>query len=152
MSDIERRIEVYIKIRDTLAAETKVFNERKKNLQDQMDTIARDLLSAAAEQNLDGFKCKGIGTAFKKTKDFISAKDFDTFVTFAIKQALDSISEFSDDQVMAITNAMFIDGPLNYMTRSVTKNSIKAYMEEHEGELPPGINYSTELVMEIRKA
>lgn len=120
-------VEKYIMLRDKKAAMKKQFDESVKPVQDMMDQIEAVLLKTFDSAGLDSAKTEK-GTAYVSTRTSASVADKESFLEF-VKQS----GEWPLIEVRA------------------AKTAIETYKEEHQ-DLPPGINWSEERVVNVRRS
>lgn len=125
---IDRLAAIYIKIRDAKSDLKKRQDEEMRKLTEQQDMIATEFKRRAQAQGVDGFKTKA-GTVSMTTSIKASCADWDAF------------GEFLKDK-----------DPVEYLGKSVKAATIRAYMESHDGNLPPGINIFKEVSVSVRRA
>lgn len=120
-------IAAYINCRDTLNEKRKEFKTYEQKLKSQMAVMERELLVRCQKEGVESFKTKQ-GTAYKKKKDWIKIADWPTAI------------------------GTIIDKDLTHMlNKSVNKTACKEYMQENNGELPPGLEYGSMLEIGIRR-
>ena len=131
MSDvsIDRLVATYIKIRDARAAASSAHKKRDAELKEQLDLINNALLAKAHEDGVTGFTVKGVGTTYIDVDLQCSGADWGVFYTW-----------------------MKENDALDMLERRIKSTSVKAYMDAHEGAVPPGINTFSQQVMKIRKS
>lgn len=116
-------VERYIALRDEKAAKKQEMNE----IQAKMDTIEAKLLEAFHKVGVDSVKTSA-GTAYTTTRTASSVADKETFMQFVKDN-----EEWSLLEVRA------------------AKLSVEQYKEVHGGVLPPGLNWSETVVVNVRK-
>lgn len=132
--DINKANAAYLKLRDIIDAKKKEHKAEIKVLEEKQDKILKWLhkeLDATGQESARTVA----GTAFKATKDSVRIGNKTEFTDFLMQE----IEEKGAD-------ALYL------LTLSANKNSMKEYMEEHEGELPPGINYEKWIEVQVRKS
>lgn len=134
MSDIDKAIAAFIKIRDDIIAREAVFRESIKDLKDKQDQIKAYVHKKLDELGVDNIKSAVAGTAFKSSVDAVSVEDKSAFKQFVLNQI---------DEVGA-------DG-LEFLSTTASKTVVKQYMAENNGALPPGVKYTTFVDVKFRK-
>ena len=116
----------YIVLRDRKAA-IKAEAEGKTNaITEQMVKLEAWLKNQADQLGTTQFKTPS-GTAFFKTDDYSTVADWDAVLDFIkANQAYDMLE------------------------KRVNKTAVRSYLDEHK-QLPPGVNYGTRLVLNVRK-
>ena len=134
MSNIDKAIAAYVKLRDKIEAMEKQHKAAKKELVDKQLKLA-----ALIEKVMDSIGTESVksehGTAFKAKKDSVKVANKADFSEFIVQ-------EIERDGVDA----------LYLLTLSAAKNAVKDYMAEHEDELPPGIKYETWQEVQVRRS
>jgi hypothetical protein len=125
---IERLVRIYVKIRDAKCELKKVQDAEMRALSDQQDRIAVELKKRAMEAGVNAFKTDA-GTASMTTSIRASCSDWDAFGVFLKDQ-----------------------DPIEFLGKSVKSATIRAYMDEHDGGLPPGINIFKEVSVSVKRA
>ncbi len=157
--EISKLISTYLKIKVALEAKAKVFNGEKKVLEGQMDTIKTALAKFANSTGQDTMSVKGVGTAFRAKKDFVSVTDWEELLCFCLAPIAPGASQEELAEMVEASN-------LNYLKKGVMKDEVKGFMEAWNDEdsdlpdnehperapLPPGTKYDVERVINIRKA
>lgn len=119
-------IEKYIELRDAVDAINAKAKADVAALQTAMDGIESYMMKLAVETGQTQFGSPA-GTAFVTTQDRCNVADWDAVLAFARE------------------NNMW-----NILTKGVSKTVVKEYLDAHE-TLPPGVNWSTAKVIQIRR-
>ena len=106
----------YIQCRDWIEASDKAHAESQKTVRERMT-----LLEAAVAEKINELGGESVkteqGTAYRSTLMATKVADRDTFMRFVF------------------------DGKReNFLTSAVSKDAVKEYLEENNGQLPPGID------------
>jgi len=128
-SEIEKRVGQYIALRDKIA---KIKEEQEAVLKPYTDTLLKlnnILLEQLTVAGVDSVTVRGVGTVFKNTKDSATVADGAEFRRFIIGGELWELIDW----------------------RANTP-SVRAYMEEHDGTPPPGLNFRRSVVVGVRRA
>lgn len=121
-------VEKYIALRDQKAQMRKDFDGRVAPIDSALEQIEVALLKTFDAAGLDSAKTP-VGTAYVSTR---------TSATVADKESFGAFVKASDDNwALADVRA--------------AKANIESYLEEH-GELPPGINWRAERVVNVRRS
>lgn len=119
-------IDKFISLRDAVDVETNRFKARIKDATDTMDVIEATLMQRMKEVGVDSAS-SGHGTVFFTTQTRCGVADWDQLLPF------------------------IIDGNPQLLNKAVNKTAVKEYMDAHDGELPPGVKWDEEQVVQIRK-
>lgn len=119
----------YIVLRDKRSALKKQYEVDDKPYVDAMDKCEAWLLAQCNALGSTGISIKGVGTATKGKKLQASCKDWPAFEKF--------VKEY--DQL-----AMF--------ERRIARTVLQAYMDAHDGAVPPGIDVIYEQTMTVSRA
>lgn len=123
----EALIERYIKLRDTKDKLKKHYAKRVEPLEQAMGQIEGLLLRLFDETGIESARC-GSGTAYKSRRVSATVADWDAVLRHIIKHNTWSMLE-----------------------KRVSKDAVEAYRDEY-GDLPPGVNWKEELVVNIRRS
>ncbi len=124
MQDI---IEKYIELRDKKAELAAAYKKKVAGLDSALDQLEVILLEKLNEIGMDSAK-GATGTVYKSKRTSATVADWD--------YVLDHIQK----------NELW-----NMLEKRVSKQAVEQYVEEH-GELPPGINWREEVVVNIRRS
>jgi hypothetical protein len=127
MPQVDDVIAGYISLRDQKEATVKKHKEELGPINLKMDKVAAWLQKQLVEQGLQNFKGKS-GVAFLQTDTSVKVEDFDALLSW-IKD----------------NNAWF------FLEKRAAKTVVQEYVEAH-GEVPPGLNISSEVVVHVRKS
>lgn len=129
MSDvtIERAVKTYIRIRDEKDRLTREYNEKEAALKTQLEELESFFIIQAKAAGVTGFKTP-YGTVFKEEKLTASCSDWDIFYNWIIEHK-----------------------ELDMLERRIKYATVKQFMADHGGELPPGVNVFREEKMRIRR-
>lgn len=117
----------YIKLRDRRDDIKKRHREELAPIAEVMTTMENWLLGRLTNAGSDSITAKGTGTAFKTTRTSAKVNDWDT--------TLASIQE----------NDLW-----HMLERRVSKAAVEEYIEAN-GEPPPGVEITREIVVQIRR-
>lgn len=119
-------IDKFISLREMVEEAQNKFKARLKVVTDEMDMIEALLLTRLEESGAESSSSK-TGTVFFTTQTRCGVGDWDALLPF------------------------IMDGNPQLLNKAVNKTAVKEYMDEHDGELPPGVNWGEERVVQIRK-
>jgi hypothetical protein len=121
-------IQKYVELRDHLGTMEDAHKKATKPYKEAMETIEGALLAAMNQAGLASLK-GDFGTAFKKTS--MSVKTVD-------KEVLMDYVRQSDNFGM--------------LTAAVSKDAVKAYLEENNDTPPPGVDVTFHTEVQVRRA
>lgn len=120
-------IEKYIELRDKKSELSAAYKKKVAGLDAALDQLEAILLEKLNEIGMDSAK-GSTGTVYKSRRTSATVADWD--------YVLDHIQK----------NELW-----NMLEKRVSKQAVEQYVEEH-GDLPPGINWREELVVNIRRS
>lgn len=120
-------VEKYIKLRDAKAQLTKQHKDKVARIDEVMDQIEVALLEQFDANGIDSVKSEA-GTAYTTTRVSANVADWDAVLSYIRENDLWSLLE-----------------------RRVSKDAVKQFREEND-DLPPGVNWSEEKVINIRRS
>lgn len=124
MSDL---VAMYIQLRDKKSEYKAEYEAKVAKIEENLDKIEAKLLQVFEESGMDSVKTEA-GTAYKSTRVSVTTGDKDAFMEFVR------------------TND---EWPLLEVRPS--KSAVEQYREQHD-DLPPGINWRAEQVVNIRRS
>jgi hypothetical protein len=127
MADLEKRTQQYVMLRDKIKVLTDEFKQILKPYQDALEQLENVMLAALNEQNVQSIKTNA-GTFYKTIQASATIADSDQFTRFVIG------SEAWD----------LVDWRAN-------KSAVQALVDA-SGAAPPGVNYSTHIKVNVRRA
>lgn len=120
-------VDKYIQIRDRKAQLKKEYEAKVAPLEEAHAKIEAKFLELFEKTGTDSLKTE-FGTAYRSTRSSVTTADRDAFMTY--------IRENDEWPLLEVRPA---------------KAAVEVFKEEH-GELPPGLNYREEMVVNIRRA
>lgn len=121
-------IEEYIRLRDAKsAAADKIKKFIQENYTARMDIIEGLLMQQLDEVNADSLKTEH-GTAFKKVETSVTVADGAAFSRYVIGEEKWELIDFR-----------------------ANKTAVKDFVEANDGNLPPGLNFTQELIINVRR-
>lgn len=126
--NIEAVIAGYIALRNQKEDIGKRHTEELAPIRANMEKLELFLRSRLQDMGLTNLAAKGVGTAFLETKTEANVADWDATLAW-IKET----------------------GAYEFLEKRVSKTVVKDYIESH-GDVPPGINVTSEIVVRVRKA
>jgi hypothetical protein len=124
---LDELIAKYIKIRDAKAEQEAAHKEHLKRYTNALNKIEQLLLKEFNETGQESAKTAS-GTAYRSTRTSAKVADRDTFLAFVRDN----------------------DG-WDFLESRVNKTAVEAYIEEHD-ELPPGVDVSRAVTINIRRS
>lgn len=126
--DAEKLVKVYLKMRDAKEAMTRDYEQKMKDLQEQMDTIEGELLELCKTTGQDGGKT-AFGTFTRSVKTRYWTSDWD------------SMYRFIRDN----------DAP-ELLEKRIAQGNFKEFITEHPDKMPEGINVESKYSITVRRA
>lgn len=125
---IGKLVEGYIQLRDK-KAEIKARHEQElAPVQAMLDKIEVHILQQMQEQGVESYRTS-VGTAYMSTRTSATCADWDLYRQFCQRQ----------------------EDPFMFMERRVNKTAVDEYAAVHK-DLPPGVNYRSEVVVNVRRS
>ena len=162
--DISQAISTYVKMRAAMDEISREAKEKTAAIKKPMELIETYIHTELDKLNIDSFKGKdGCGTAFKTEKDYVSVSDKEGFKKFLAETMCLKIHPFiyKDPKGKWITGgeanlaehveSMLNSGAFDLITLSANKLNCKDWMQNNDGLMPPGVGYTKEIVVQIRK-
>lgn len=125
---IDQLVAKYIALRDSIAAEEAEFKNKLQPKKDMMDKVEAVLKKHFDETGTDTVSVRGVGTAYKTMRQSTTVADWEQTLPFIQKI-----------------------GAWDMLERRVNKTAVLDYLK-NAGELPPGINLSQQIVVNIRRS
>lgn len=117
----------YVALRDRLDAEKKAFSDRMKTPNETLVKLGGKMLEILNANGADSIK-SGYGTVYKTTKKSATVSDMDQFRDYVINT-----------------------GSYELTDMRANAGGIQEFIEEHQGQLPPGINFSQVVTVGVRR-
>lgn len=124
---ISELVDKYIQIRDKKAQLKKEYEAKVAPLEEAHSKIEAKFLELFEKTGTDSLKTE-FGTAYRATRSSVSVADRDAFMTY--------IRENDEWPLLEVRPS---------------KAAVESFKDSHE-DLPPGINYREEVVVNIRRA
>ena len=119
----------YIALRDKRSELKKAYEADDSKYKEAMEKCESWLLAQANALGVDNFAVKGVGTAIKGKQMQVSCKDWKAFHQFVKENDM-----------------------LDMFERRVSHAVLKQYMEDHNDEIPPGLDVIFEQIVTVRRA
>ena len=134
-------VSAYVLLRDKRAARKEEFESKDSLYADRLDKIQGELLRRQNERGIDQIKVAGVGTAFKTTKMIAQCADWGVFFNWCVSQVQEHTAAGTDPtEVFA------------FFQKRLTVDTVKQYMEAHEGGVPPAVNAITQYAVSVRRS
>lgn len=122
-------VTVFIQLRDRRAERKAKYENEDASDKSRQDKIEAILLRRFNEQGIEAIKT-GAGTAYKNVKQSCSVADWDAFFMDYVVR----------NQAWELIN------------RSANKDSVRLFINEHDGQIPPGINWREVVEIGVRRS
>ena len=126
---LARLLGAFKEMRDQKAELKREHDEKANEIKAKMTLVEVALMKMMKESGSENLKIKGLGMAYLTTQTFAGAKDWDALWKY--------IEE---------------SGNLDLLQRRVSKKAVLEYMEANDGDLPPGVDVTTERKVAVRAA
>jgi hypothetical protein len=124
---IDELIAAYLRLREVKAVERKKYEEKIAKVESSMVKIEAAILKQMQESGTQSFKTEA-GTAYQTTRETTSMADWDAFFNYV-----------KDNDSWEL------------LERRASKVALRGFKEANDGDLPPGVNWSEERVVNFRK-
>lgn len=125
--DLNKIIASYVALRDEKARMKAAYEAQVAPLTALLERAETAMLALMREQGVESFRTDA-GTAYQSTRTSATVADWD--------QALQFVQQH---------------GLWNMLEKRVSKTAVDEYVAQH-GDLPPGINYRSELTVGVRRS
>lgn len=130
-ADVEKMMRLYLRLRTQKATIKKHAEAVDAEFKTLMEAIENHMLQKADTAGVTGFNIKGVGTSYTAEEKKVSIADDDAFYPFVA--------------------SLGVDG-LEFFERRVAVTFVDKWMQDHDGNPPPGLNFFRTRVMRVRKA
>lgn len=120
-------VEAMVELREKIAANKKAYEKEERRLKDNLEKGERWLLAHMQAQDLSNMGIRGY-SVFTTTTLQAGVGDWD-----------------------AIKDFILSTGEVDLLQHRVTSKTVQQYMEEHNGQVPPGVSTRTKVNVNIRK-
>jgi hypothetical protein len=125
--DVERMVKVYLKLREARSELKHKYDEEDGKLKQKQELLEGQFLAFLNSSNVDSFRTS-LGTVYKQENMIPTAADWSAIYAWIKKH-----------------------DAFEFLERRLKKTEVAAYMEEHEGSPPPGVNVMREYEVRIRR-
>lgn len=124
---MEELVSKYIELRDVKSQLKAKFDAKVSKIDSVLDRIEAAILNEFTESGVESCRTKA-GTAYKQTRTSAGVADWESVLVFIRENDL-----------------------WHMLERRVNKSAVEQFKEAHE-ELPPGINWREEVVINVRRS
>jgi len=121
-------ISTYVRIRDHIDRRRKEVEQELTEYKEQLAVVEKALDDMLKEAGPGASIKTDHGVAYHQTSDRVALESWDSFLEFVRREEA-----------------------WHMLQKAVTKTAVKEYMAENEGALPPGVQYSTEVKVRVRR-
>ena len=125
--NLDRLLRAYVHMRDKRAVAKREFEEKDGQIKRNMALVEAQLLKMLNSAGSDSLKVSGVGQAYLSKKVTVRATDWNAFWEFILETK-----------------------QIDLLQKRVASRAVQE-MVETEGELPPGLDMSTERVVNVRR-
>jgi len=126
--DMDRLVKAHLKIRDARRDLKKKFDEQDRDLKGKQERLEAEMLRFLNENKIDNSKTAA-GTFYRQVDTIPTGSDWEAFY--------DWVKE---------------NDAFDALERRIKKGFINEYMEEHDGETPPGVSVHKQYVIRVRRS
>lgn len=125
---MDQLVDQYVRLRDRLKEADEKHNEKMKPAKDYLQSLNGALMAQLQQMGMDSAKTIH-GTAYMSERKSATVGDADAFRNYVIEH-----------------------GEFDLADWRANATAVADYAGEHQGQLPPGVNYSTVLTVGVRRA
>lgn len=125
--DINKLVDQYIQLRDKKAIIKAGYDAKVKNIEMALDKVEAVLLKHFESTGAESVKTSS-GTAYKSTRTSVTVADWDSFLSYV-----------RDEEAWEL------------LEHRAAKKQVEEFKSANEA-LPPGLNYSAEVVINVRRS
>ena len=123
----EKLTSTFIKIRDARSALKQTYEAEDKILKDKLDTLENYMLATMNVSGLTSFKTPS-GTAYRTETLVPTGSDWTAFYAWVKKH-----------------------DAFDFIFRRIKADAVKDYMEQHDGQVPPGVSIFSKYGVTVRR-
>lgn len=127
MADFNTRVAQYIKLRDHITAKEKAHKEEIKPFKDTLEKLNAVMLTALNAAGGDSMATAS-GTVYRTRKKSATIADMSLFWDWVVNN----------------------DG-FDFVDKKANASRVEEYINEHDGSLPPGVNFTQVEVVGVRR-
>ena len=124
---IEHRVEQYVKLRDTIRELDDAHKTKMAPFREMLERLNGVLLDHLNQVGVDSART-GAGTVYRTEKKSASLADKTAFLTW-----------------------IQVSGEWDMLDYKANPTAVQAFMDENNGALPPGVNWSNTFVVGVRR-
>lgn len=126
-TDLSKIVETYIALRDKKASMKAAYEASVSDIDRALGRAEAFLLTKMQEQGVESYKTS-FGTAYRQVRTSVAVADWDSLLPFIQQNSL-----------------------WNMLERRANKTAVEEYRAAHD-DLPPGLNYRAEAVVNVRRS
>lgn len=123
----DKAISVFVKIRDKRAEKKRAWEAEDKLLKDKQEQIEQLLLTHMRETGVESFST-GAGTAYRTESLIPQGSDWSAFYAW-VKE----------------------NDAFDFIFKRIKADAVRDYMDQHEGQVPPGVSVYGKFGVTIRR-
>lgn len=123
----EKLVKTYVKIRDARSALKQTFEHEDKKLRDQLETLENFMLATMNSTGIESFKT-GAGTAYRTETMVPTGSDWTAFYNWVRE-----------------------NNAFDFIFRRIKADAVKDYMDQHDGQVPPGVSVYSKYGVTVRR-
>lgn len=127
VTDVDRLVSVYVKIRDKKSELAAEFNEKEKELDAKLDKLKAVLLEHCKETGVESVKTAS-GTFWRTQRKRFWTSDWDAMNRFIVENEA-----------------------VDLLEKRIHQGNMKQFLEENPDTLPPGLNADSEYSITVRR-
>lgn len=127
VTDVDRLVSVYVKIRDKKSELAAEFNEKEKELDAKLDKLKAVLLEHCKETGVESVKTAS-GTFWRTQRKRFWTSDWEAMNRFIV-----------DNEAVDL------------LEKRIHQGNMKQFLEENPDTLPPGLNADSEYSITVRR-
>ena len=127
VTDLDRLVSVYVKIRDKKSELAAEFNEKEKELDAKLDKLKAVLLEHCKETGVESVKTAS-GTFWRTQRKRFWTSDWDAMNRFIVENEA-----------------------VDLLEKRIHQGNMKQFLEENPDTLPPGLNADSEYSITVRR-
>lgn len=151
---MDQILDKYLSLKDHIDELGKQQAAAMKPFKTALETLEKFLLDHSIKTGQTQFGTPR-ATAFQTTKTYCGVESWDQVMGKMIHDALLAIQDKGltviDIDELAAVEIMYKSGAFNMLNHAINKTAVKEHMDENQGVPPPGVKWSSERVIQIRR-